>query len=81
MKVRLKLFSVAKDLAGFGEREIELAPSPNVTHVAELLTSINPQFKAWSKSLRFAVNQEYVEITHALNENDEVAVIPPVSGG
>ena len=81
MKVRLKLFSIAKDLAGFDEREVELSASPNVAHVSALLISINPQFNAWSKSLRFAVNQEYVETTHTLRENDEVAVIPPVSGG
>ena len=33
------------------------------------------------KSLRFAVNEEYVEDSYTLNEGDEVVLIPPVSGG
>ena len=81
MKIRLKLFSVAKDLAGFDERLVELPADSSVDAVVAHLTSVNPQFQAWEKSIRLAVNQEYAELNDKLHENDEVAVIPPVSGG
>ena len=81
MKIRLKLFSIAKDLAGFDERVLELPSGASASSVADHLTSLNPQFKSWQSSVRMAVNQEYVGQDHMLRENDEVAVIPPVSGG
>jgi molybdopterin synthase catalytic subunit len=41
----------------------------------------HPQLTALGPSVSFAVNREYVDRGHILNENDEVALIPPVSGG
>jgi molybdopterin converting factor small subunit len=41
----------------------------------------NPRFNEWRSTMRLAVNQEYVAYDHILHDRDEVAVIPPVSGG
>jgi molybdopterin converting factor small subunit len=79
--IRLKLFSVAKDLAGFGDKVIELPADSQSDMVLGYLVRQNPLFERWKSSLRIAVNMEYVEHPRQLREGDEVAVIPPVSGG
>jgi molybdopterin synthase sulfur carrier subunit len=79
--IRLKLFSSAKDLAGFDERLIEVPSNSQSEDVFKYLTRQNPLFERWKPSLRIAVNMEYVDNKHPLHDGDEVAVIPPVSGG
>jgi molybdopterin converting factor subunit 1 len=81
MNVTIKLFSLAKDLAGFEERRIQLAAEATAAEILHYLSELNPTFDAWKGSVRLAVNQEYVPNSHPLREGDEVAVIPPVSGG
>jgi molybdopterin converting factor subunit 1 len=81
MLVKVKLFSVARDLAGFSEREIDVEHNSTTQDVLKFLEQHNLQFREWKSSLRFAVNYEYVQGNHPLREGDEVAVIPPVSGG
>ncbi len=79
--IRLKLFSLAKDLAGFDEKLIEIPSGSQSDAVLDYLTKQNPSFERWKRSLRIAVNLAYVDSAHPLREGDEVAVIPPVSGG
>ncbi len=79
--IRLKLFSLAKDLAGFDEKLIELPSDSQSQAVLDYLAGQNPSFNRWKPSLRIAVNLTYVGNGHPLREGDEVAVIPPVSGG
>lgn len=81
MKIQLRLFANARDLAGFGEQTVELEGSPSAGTVFEYLAELNPRFHDWRPSIRLAVNRRYVDDTHALQDGDEVAVIPPVSGG
>lgn len=81
MNVTLKLFSLAKDLAGFEERRISVNPPARADDILQYLVGLNPKFEQWKSSLRLAVNLEYVNSDHPLREGDEVAVIPPVSGG
>jgi molybdopterin converting factor subunit 1 len=81
MKVTLRLFSIAKELAGFEEREVEVSPDAKASEVLDILSRLNPQFTGWRRSLRLAVNREYVPEGHPLRPGDEVAIIPPVSGG
>jgi molybdopterin synthase sulfur carrier subunit len=81
MNVELKLFSVAKELAGFEERTIQLVEHARAGDVLPYLARVNPKFAEWERSFRLAVNLEYVNNNHPLEDGDEVAVIPPVSGG
>jgi len=81
MKIKLLLFSSAADLAGFREREIERDDFMIAGSILGYLTSLNADFGKWTPYLRLAVNSSYVESNHRLNDGDEVAVIPPVSGG
>jgi MoaE-MoaD fusion protein len=74
MKVRVKLFAGLRELAGWGEREVS-----GVTHVDDVWPALGLGVEP--AGLLYAVNKEYATREHRLSEGDEVALIPPVSGG
>jgi molybdopterin converting factor subunit 1 len=81
MTVRVLLFARAKDLAGRDAVAVEL-PSPAT--VADLRARLADQIPALAPLLAasaVAVNQAFAEDSDTVRENDEIAVIPPVSGG
>lgn len=72
----MRLFAALRERAGSGELELELPEGAVVADVwPALRLGDEPQ------GLLFARNRTYAERTHALDDGDEVAVIPPVSGG
>ena len=77
--IKVKLFGIAKDIAGTGDLSI----SENLADVNELLLLLKEKYPAFNilSSLLVAVNEEYASNDTALVEDDEVAIIPPVSGG
>jgi len=77
MRVTVRLFAGLRELAGTGRRELELADDAAVSDVwASLgLAGTEPE------GLLYAVNREYAEAGRPLADGDEVALIPPVSGG
>lgn len=81
MRIHIQLFSVAKEMAGFQSRTVEMRDPARAGSVVDYLAGENPDFIGWKRSLRLAVNLEYVSENHPLRDGDEVAVIPPVSGG
>jgi molybdopterin converting factor subunit 1 len=81
MKVHVKLFAILRDRAGVGELSIDLAPGASA---AMAMASIAQEAPAIGESLSrvaLAVNREYVKPDHILHDGDELALIPPVSGG
>lgn len=81
MRVRVKLFAAAREIAGQGEVTVELREGRTVGDLIEQLFIQFPGLKEIAGSLVFAVNREVSERTVNLHEGDEVGVIPPVSGG
>jgi molybdopterin converting factor subunit 1 len=81
ISVHVKLFAVAKDLVGTGETELSLHDGSRASNVLDHFLRANPGLSSWKNHLRVAVNAEYVELNHRLQNGDEVAIIPPVSGG
>jgi len=81
MRVRVLVFGVLKDLIPNQSGELDL---PDGATVAVLLDHYRNHAAGsgsiWS-SLAIAVNREYVTATHPLSDGDEVALLPPVSGG
>jgi molybdopterin converting factor subunit 1 len=81
MRVRVLYFAVLKDVFGCEREELEL---PAGTTVSELLGVLQGRGgsvgKVWG-SIAVAVNQEYAVAGVVLNDGDEVALLPPVSGG
>lgn len=70
----------AADLAGAPEGTFELPEGATVGALAGELAAKHPRLGA-ALGVRLAVNRAYVALDHRLSEGDEVAVIPPVSGG
>jgi molybdopterin converting factor subunit 1 len=76
VRVRVRLFAGLRERVGTGENEMELPAGARAADVwAALELGPEPQ------GLAYAVNREYVERDHTLSEGDELAIIPPVSGG
>ncbi len=80
MKVEVIAFGIAKDIINAKSVNLEVSEGVTVGNIKEKLVNDYPAFNALV-SLKLAVNAEYVEDHHILNENDEVVLIPPVSGG
>jgi molybdopterin synthase sulfur carrier subunit len=79
MKVDILAFGIAKDI--FGKKIINLELDGSTTeHLKELLENQYPELKKLS-SYMIAVNNEYASNELQLKEGDEIAIIPPVSGG
>jgi molybdopterin synthase sulfur carrier subunit len=81
ISVNVKLFAMAKDLAGMGETTLSLEEGALASSVVDHFVKLNPRFSAWKDHIRLAVNSEYADVSHPLHDGDEVAIIPPVSGG
>jgi molybdopterin converting factor subunit 1 len=75
------LFASYKEKAGMSDLEISLTDDATVSDAARELLRLHPAISSDSSRLMIAVNEEYQEHDYPLSENDEVAFIPPVSGG
>jgi len=80
MKVNVKFFALGRELVGSSNLQIELEESGGVQSLIESLKNKHPKLKEL-KSFLVAVNMEYADMQQSLRDGDEVAIIPPVSGG
>lgn len=80
MNITVKFFALGRELAGRSEMALELPEAATVQTLIEQLNSTYPRF-AQLKSYVVAINLEYANLNDPLHEGDEVAIIPPVSGG
>lgn len=74
------LFGIAKDVAGADRIEINSQAGMKVKDLRRLIIERYPAFKDLS-GVMIAVNQEYAEEDIVVKDSDEIALIPPVSGG
>ncbi len=81
MKARVLLFARLGELAGTRDTEVELGEGITARDVYTLLCRRYPGLAGLEESLLFAVNAEYVTAEHPVRDGDEIALIPPVSGG
>ena len=81
MTIKVLFFASCRDLIGTGEREMTLTDGATVTDLISELASEYTRFTDLAPSLMVSVNQAYVERDAELQDGDEVAFIPPVSGG
>lgn len=94
MKITMRFFTILKDITKKNKEELEV---PHTTTISDLLSLLakkyGPQFKNYiydqdgqtNSHLQFLVNWTNIttlnEFKTRLNEHDEIAIIPPVSGG
>lgn len=81
MRVRLLFFGMLKEVAGRDQDTLELPEGARVSDLLERYGSRSPRLANYFDVIAVAVNQEYAERQAALHDRDEVALIPPVSGG
>ena len=80
-KAKVRLFARLSELAGARETEVELGEGLTVGDVFEALAREYPALAGLRGSVMFALNAEYVSRDQPVRAGDEVALIPPVSGG
>lgn len=81
MKIRVKLFAAAKQLAQAESIEIDLPDPVSVLALRTAITERYPQLAPVLKHALIAINREYAGSAAVIPPNAEVACIPPVSGG
>lgn len=79
MKVRILAFGIAREI--FGDKHIEVdIPEGSAASLKKNLEEKYPKLKELA-SYMLAVNDEYADENTVITETDEIAIIPPISGG
>ncbi len=81
MVVKVRFFAVLRERAGVTSAELAFDRPPSVNEAWELLQQQYPALGPFRECVTFAVNRQYVDSWHPLHDGDELALIPPVSGG
>lgn len=81
MKVRVRLFAALREVVGQDELEVEMPAGATVSGVWDKLVSDHARLSPYGKSIQFAVNHDFVARETEIKADDEVAFLPPVSGG
>ena len=81
MNIQVLFFGAARDAVDANQLELSLDAPATVASAFRKLVESFPALERFGRSLLFAVNQEYATPDTLLNENDELAIFPPVSGG
>ncbi|MGH7487963.1 MAG: molybdenum cofactor biosynthesis protein MoaE, partial [bacterium] len=81
MRIRVLFFGVLKDIAGLSEDQLELAEGGRLATVFEHYARRFPRFRDLASSIVLAQNQQFAAPDTPVSDGDEVAFLPPVSGG
>ncbi len=81
MKIEALFFASARDAVGASSRTLDVDVGTRVCDVFEMLVAAHPTLGPARDSLRFAVNEDFVDASHELADGDSLALLPPVSGG
>ena len=81
MLVTVRLFARLREIAGAADMQVELPAQATASDAWERIAAAHPELGAFRPSISCAVNEDYAPLTTALRQGDEVAFLPPVSGG
>lgn len=81
MRVNVKLFARLRELVGTGELALDAPEGATVREVWEALVHAHPAAAVYERSMSCAVNLDYARMTTPVSAGDDVAFLPPVSGG
>lgn len=79
--MKILFFAQTRDVAGTSELEMTIPDNTGVDDLWKLLIAAHPKLAAFRKTTRLARNGEYGDASTRFSDTDEVALIPPVSGG
>lgn len=81
MKVKVKHFAVCREMFNRDEEEMELPDGADLMDILKRLEEEWPEFPEYYEVMQMSVNWEYATEQTKLSDGDEVALIPPVTGG
>jgi molybdopterin synthase catalytic subunit len=82
MKINVRYFAAARELAGTASEEVEIeAPSCSARELVEQLSRRHARLAPYLSRMRFAANGDFVAADARFRDGDEVDVLPPVAGG
>lgn len=81
MRVTVRLFARLRDITGASELARDVAPDSTIASVWRQLVGDFPELAGYERSISSAVNADYARMDQTLHEGDEIAFLPPVSGG
>jgi len=81
IKITVKLFAIYQEVYGVPEITLQLPAETTVSQVLEMMIKEHPKLEKWRELTRFGINLEFNSPETRLKDGDEVALIPPVSGG
>jgi molybdopterin converting factor subunit 1 len=81
VRVTVRLFARLRDIAGADELTREVGPGTTIGAVWKELAGEFPELGRYERSISAALNADYAKMDAAVRDGDEVAFMPPVSGG
>jgi molybdopterin converting factor subunit 1 len=81
MRVTVRLFARLRDIAGAPELSRDVPADSTVRSVWQTLVADYPEFEQYERSISTALNADYARMASTVRDGDEVAFLPPVSGG
>jgi molybdopterin synthase catalytic subunit len=81
MRIRVRLFAIQRELAGTREATLDLPAGATIEFAWRALVGLHPNLAPGRPYVRFARNADYADAATQLADGDELAIIPPVSGG
>ena len=81
MRVTVRLFARLRDITGTAELSRDIAAGATIRSVWQQLADEYPELEQYERSISSAVNADYSRFSAAVAEGDEIAFLPPVSGG
>ena len=81
MRVRVRCFAAVREIVGTGELVVDLPEGSTLAQLVDQVRAQFPRLEGLASSLLVSVNREYAAFDKGLAPGDEVALIPPVSGG
>jgi molybdopterin converting factor subunit 1 len=79
--ITIRLFARLREIAGASVLTRQVAEGASAMDAWQALASEFPAMSDYGRSISCAVNEEYARLTATLHDGDEVAFLPPVSGG
>src|SRR5215471_20732502 len=81
MRARVLFFGLLRDLVGCAAENIEVPEGAHLGSVVEHYAALQPRLREFAPSIVAARNQEFADLSTSLRDGDEIAFLPPVSGG
>jgi len=81
VSITLRYFAILREHLGTSQATLDVPMGTTSGEVYALVTANHPRLASLQRSVMLMVNQEYVRSEHVLEDGDELAFIPPVSGG